>query len=325
MSNNKKKHPLLMAAGLALGCMAGYNYSESRKATANNINHNEECRIYNGRFGNISYKHYGSGSPMLLIPGLNPAASMAEWIPAAKALSRHHSVYIIDLPGCGFSDKRSLEYTAYMYALAINDFVHNRICRSHDAMQICAVASSASAPLLICAASLNASLYSNICLVNPKTIESCYCNPTTNPTLVKLERLVCNTPIVGSFIYNVHYSRNNILSRINTDNPSLTEEAREELADSMYEASHIGGFTSKFLFSSIMGNLLSMDISRIISKLTVDTCIIAGADNKQVKSKLSTFDNDKENISTIMLDGINTPQLECPDRLAAIINELITD
>lgn len=231
MSNNKKKHPLLLAAGLALGCMAGYNCSETRKATANNVNHKEDCRIYNGRFGSISYKHYGSGKPVLLIHELNPVASMAEWMPTAATLSDNHSVYIIDLPGCGFSDKSSLEYSAYMYALAINDFVHNRICRSHDGDGICAVASSASAPLLICAASLNASLYSNICLVNPQTIENCCCNPTTNPTLVKLERLICSTPIIGSFIYNVYYNRKNIFSRISANNPNLTDDDKEKLAD----------------------------------------------------------------------------------------------
>lgn len=324
MSKKKNEHPLLLAAGLALGCMAAYNCSESKKATANNVNHKEECRIYSGRFGNISYKHYGSGKPVLLIHDLNPASGMTEWAPTAKALSESHSVYIIDLPGCGFSDKSSLEYSAYMYALAINDFVHNRICRSHDVDGICAVASSASSPLLVCAASLDASLYSNICLINPQTIENCYCNPTTNPSLVKLERIVCNTPIVGSFIYNLHYSRNNILSRISADNPYLTDEAKEELADSMYEASHLGGYTSKFLFSSIMGNLLSLDINRMLDKLTTRTCIIAGSDNKKVKNKLSTFDKDKDNISTIILDDINNPQLECPERLATILNELIT-
>lgn len=93
----------------------------------------------------------------------------------------------------------------------------------------------------------------------------------------------------------------------------------------MYESSHIGGYTSKFLFSSIMGNLLSIDVNRMMNKLTSSTFIIAGAGNRQVKKKLFTFDIDKENISTIMLDDINNPQLECPDRLAAILNEIITN
>lgn len=319
---NNKKHPVLFATGLVLGCMAAYNYNENKKATSNNVNKKEDCRIYNGRFGDISYKHYGSGSPILLIHSLSPASGMAEWMPTAKLLSEEHSVYVLDLPGCGFSDKNNLEYSAYMYALAINDFVHNRICRHHDDYGISAIAASTAAPLLICAAALNASLYKELYLVNPQTMDKCYCNPTTKSSLVKLERLVCMTPVIGSFIYNCHYSRENILSRLSADNPSLSDEALEELTDCMYEASHTGGFSSKFLFSSITGNLLGMDVSRMLSRLTVCTCIIAGGDNKQVKSCLSTFDCEKDNISTIILEDINNPQLECPDRLANIINRL---
>ena len=93
MSHNKNKHPFLKMTALALGCMAVYNTYEYNKATSGNHNHREECRVYTGRFGDIYYKHYGSGSPVLLLHTLEPSANMSEWIAAATELGKSHSVY----------------------------------------------------------------------------------------------------------------------------------------------------------------------------------------------------------------------------------------
>mgnify|MGYP002763180406 FL=1 len=318
--NKKKKHPLLRAAGIALGCMAVYNTYEYKKATSGDANHREDCRVYTGRFGDISYKHYGSGTPVLLIHSLDPAANMSEWIPTALELSKNNSVYVIDLPGCGFSDKSTVNYSVYMYALAINDFVKNRICRSHETSGIHAVASAASAPLLLSAAVLMPNLYSAISFINPINMENAYCNPSTNPYIVKGLRAVYNTPVIGSFIYNTQYNRKAIhdaLSRI----PGLEVEEKEKLTDSMYEAAHTGGYYGRFLYSSIHGNLLNVDIKRMLDKLSTPLLIVNGSDNKPAKKSLSTFDRENENISTIILEDINTPQYECPNKLADILNK----
>ena len=320
MNHKKKKHSLLRAAGLALGCMAAYNTYEYKKATSGNANHREECRVYTGRFGSISYKHYGSGSPVLLIHALDPSANMSEWLSTATALAKTNSVYVIDLPGCGFSDKNTVDYSVYMYALAINDFVRNRICRSHDNTGIHAVASTTSASLLLSAAVLMPKLYSGLSFVNPIGVENSYCNPSTNPYIVKGFRAVYNTPVIGSFIYNIRYNRKAIseaVARI----PDMDDEEREQLTSSMYEAAHTGGYYGRFLYSSIHGNLLNVDISRMLDKLTTPVFIVTGSDNKLAKKSLSTFDIDNENISTIILEDINMPQYECPEKLADILNK----
>lgn len=320
MGHKKNKHPLLSAAGLALGCMAVYNTYEYKKATAGNINHREECRVYTGRFGDILYRHYGSGSPVLLIHSLDPSANMSEWIPTATVLAKSHSVYVIDLPGCGFSDKNTLDYSIYMYALAINEFVKNRICRRHETDGIEAIASSASAAILICASVLMPKLYAGLGFINPQPMESTYCNPSTNPLIVKSFRTIYNTPVIGSFIYNMNYSRKSILNNLSRIS-GLDDSYKEELADSMYEAAHTGGYYGRFLFASIHGNLLNMDIRRMLDKLDTPVLIITGSANKAARKALSTFDIEKENISTILLEDINTPQLECPERLADILEK----
>lgn len=320
MSHKKNKHPLLKAAGLALGCMAVYNTCEYKKATSGNVNHREDCRIYSGRFGDIYYKHYGSGSPVLLLHSLEPSANMTEWLSTATSLSETHSVYVIDLPGCGFSDKSVIDYSIYMYALAVNDFIKNRICRHHDNISgIHAAAISTSASILICGALVNPKLYSGLAFINPQTMESTYCNPSTRPEFAKALRAVYNTPVIGSFMYNLRYSRSAILDRL-SHIEGLDDTAKNKLADSMYESAHTGGHCGRFLLGSIHGNLLNTDTKHMLEKLQIPVLVVTGTADRHSKKALSAFDLDKENISSITLEGISAPQLECPDKLALALN-----
>ena len=319
MSNNKNKHPFLKAAGLALGCMAVYNTLEYKKATSGNNNHLEDCRMYTGRFGDIYYKHYGKGTPVILLHALDPSANMTEWLPTATKLAASHSVYVIDLPGCGFSDKNIVDYSIYMYAMAVNDFIQTRICRSHTPSSgIYAAATSTSAAILICGALLKPELYAGLAFVNPQTMESTYCNASTRPEFAKALRAVYNTPVIGSFMYNLEYNKNAILERLSKI-PGLDGTERDKLADSMYEAAHTGGFYGRFLLASIHGNLLNSDIKRMLLKLSTPVLIVTGTANKQAKKALSTFDMDKDNISSVLFEDISAPQLECPDKLAAAL------
>lgn len=320
MSHKKNKHPLLKAAGLALGCMAVYNTCEYKKATSGNVNHREECRIYSGRFGDIYYKHYGSGSPVLLLHSLDPSANMSEWISTALELAKSHSVYVIDLPGCGFSDKSVLDYSIYMYALAVNDFIKNRICRHHDsASGIYAAAASTSAAILICGSLIAPKLYSGLAFVNPQSMENTYCNASTRLEFAKALRAVYNTPVIGSFLYNLQYSRKAIMDRL-AGMEGLDDAAKNKLADSMYEAAHTGGHYGRFLLGSIHGNLLNTDTKHMLEKLQIPVLVVTGTEDRQAKKALSAFDLDRENISSITLEGISAPQLECPDKLALALN-----
>ena len=320
MSHNKNKHPFLKMTALALGCMAVYNTYEYNKATSGNHNHREECRVYTGRFGDIYYKHYGSGSPVLLLHTLEPSANMSEWIAAATELGKSHSVYVIDLPGCGFSDKSTIDYSIYMYALAVNDFVKNRILRHHDtATGIHAAAISTSSAILTCAALTAPKLYSGLSFINPQAMETTYCNPSTKPVFAKCIRAVYNTPVIGSFMYNLKYNRAAIMDRLSKVS-GLEVAQKNELADSMYEAAHTGGYYGRFLLASIHGNLLNSDIARMLSKLSTPILIVTGSADRQAKKALPAFDIDKENISSVILEDISAPQLECPDKLARILN-----
>ena len=77
------------------------SFSSSLKEMLDITNKN----YYNWRFGNIYYTKRGKGKPILLIHDLMPGGSAYEWSKVERELSTQYTVYAVDLPGCGRSEK----------------------------------------------------------------------------------------------------------------------------------------------------------------------------------------------------------------------------
>lgn len=75
---------------------------------------------------NFLYKK-GSGSPVLLIHDMLPGACGYEWNRIEEELAMEHTVYTIDLLGCGRSEKPGMTYTNFVYVQVICDFIRNVI------------------------------------------------------------------------------------------------------------------------------------------------------------------------------------------------------
>ena len=102
MKERNKK--LLKGAGiaaLAAGTIYGVNRLVFFISTMKDILVSKEKSFYNWRFGNIYYSKQGEGKPVLLIHSPESSASDYEWREVTKRLSKDHTVYTIDLPGCG--------------------------------------------------------------------------------------------------------------------------------------------------------------------------------------------------------------------------------
>ena len=87
---------------------------------------------YQWRFGNIFYTKQGSGKPILLIHPLNSGSNELVYRDMIHPLSKHHTVYTMDLIGCGRSDKPKITYTSYLYVQLINDFIKDVIQQKTD-------------------------------------------------------------------------------------------------------------------------------------------------------------------------------------------------
>ena len=90
-------------------------------STADKLINSDEYEYYNWRFGKIAYKKTGEGSPLLLVHNLNVCSTSYEWRNNIEELAKSHTVYTIDLLGCGCSDRPGLTYTNYLYVELITN------------------------------------------------------------------------------------------------------------------------------------------------------------------------------------------------------------
>ena len=106
-----------LAAGMGTAVIATTHIINKfifKYATINNYTfENKSENSYGWKFGNIAYSAYGdkNASPLLLIHDLNAYSSGYEWNNVIQHLSDTHYVYVLDMLGCGHSDKPHITYT----------------------------------------------------------------------------------------------------------------------------------------------------------------------------------------------------------------------
>ena len=116
-----------------------------------------------------------------------------------NTLAKRFHVYVVDLPGCGRSDKNAHEYTNYLYVSFVTSFLRDVVGKP-----AVIVASGMAAAVAVTAAHADPSAVSGIILINPPSTEMLAQVPDQKSTL--LRRLVA-TPIIGECLYHILTSR----------------------------------------------------------------------------------------------------------------------
>ena len=131
----KNGHRLLTLAAL-VGTAAGVIHIANRFIDATSqlkdMLEQPHGKTYDWRFGKIFYTKQGHGTPILLIHDIMPGASGYEWNAIEKQLATEHTVYTIDLLGCGRSEKPDITYTNFVFAQLLCDFAKNVIREETD-------------------------------------------------------------------------------------------------------------------------------------------------------------------------------------------------
>jgi pimeloyl-ACP methyl ester carboxylesterase len=88
--------------------------------------------------GKVSYyvDLQGKGKPLVLIHSINAAASAYEMRPLFMAYQDKRPVYALDLPGFGFSDRSSREYSPAFYAAVIAEFLETQVKKAADVVAL---------------------------------------------------------------------------------------------------------------------------------------------------------------------------------------------
>ena len=223
---------------------------------------------YKWKFGNIYYTKQGNGSNLLLIHDWSCYSSSIAWDQVVEELSAFYTVYTIDLLGCGHSDKPNITYTSYMYVQLINDFIKDVIKGNTDI-----VATGISGAFVIGACQNNSSMINRIILVNPENMEKLSKSPSK---ISKAWAKIINTPVFGTFLYNIMTKKEEIKKLFYDEYYFNKNNVDEFLLDLYYKNAHTSHADCKYLYSSMIGRYITMNVAHCLKSINNSIFIIAG-------------------------------------------------
>ena len=223
---------------------------------------------YHWRFGDIYYTRKGKGSPILLIHDMLPGGSGYEWSRIEDDLALEHTVYNIDLPGCGRSEKPGMTYTNYVYVQSICDFIKNVIGEKTDV-----IVSGYSGSFVIMACRNEEKLFNKIMMVNPVSPGVLKQMPTKKD---KIFRKCLEVPVFGTLVYHMVVSRAAINNEFIENFAFDPFHPLRDLQDAYYEAAHKGGCYAKNVYANKISKYMNIDITRALKEIDNSLYIVEG-------------------------------------------------
>ncbi|WP_029066767.1 alpha/beta fold hydrolase [Lachnobacterium bovis] len=304
----------LFFSTLAIASIEGYNKYISYKSNEELKDSSVDGDFYDYKYGNVYYTKRGHGDPILLIHDLNPMSSSKEWEKLSHALENKYTVYTIDLLGCGLSDRPNLTYTNYFFVQLISSFIKN-IINSETIV----VASHFSSTFVAMANKLEPDLFKQIYLINPvspmQTIGKI-------SYLEKLKKKFINTPVLGTFIYNITFSKKNIINAFKLGYFYDYTKVDSNLIDVFHSNSHYDNSAGKYLYSSMISNYLDANLGLAFDNSKTPTTIISSRNNFEANELFNNLTRNVENIDLITLSNCKLlPHWENPMKIVKLINK----
>ncbi len=307
---------LLFTLGASIAGIYTYNKFIEETASQKNLLSDKDGEYYNWKYGNVFYTKEGIGSPVLLVHDTDSAASSVEWNKIYSRLIKNHTVYAIDLLGCGRSDKPALEYTNYLYVQMIQSFVKDII---QDKTTV--VASNMSASFIIMANHMDDTLFDKMILINPVSLKQLDVIPDK---LSKTKKTIIQLPFAGTFVYNIMNNMQHIDESFRTryiDKPQLISSSMEDI---YYEAAHKNGSNGRYLYSSLLGNYVNNSISHAVKSISTPTLIIGSAEMKKYANTLNDYHKLNEQLEIKKItSGSLYPHMEIPEKINSLIEDYI--
>ena len=248
-----------------------------------------------------------------MIHDLNVYSSAYEWEKTIDKLSQNHTVYAIDLLGCGRSEKPRITYTNYLYVQLISDFIKNVI---HEKTDIMASGYSSSFSLLAC--HNESSLFGKLILINPPSLSDLNKIPGKRS---KLYKFLLELPVFGTLVYNMITCQSNVQLLFTEKYLFNPFNATPEMIDTYYESAHKSFSNSKFLLSSMIGCYTNNSISHALKEINQSILLVSGqaeADSQEIASSYAEINPSIE--TCVVKRSKHLPQLEVPQLFLDTIN-----
>ncbi|MCP2015133.1 pimeloyl-ACP methyl ester carboxylesterase [Deinococcus sp. HSC-46F16] len=237
-----------------------------------------ERRTLEGRAGRLNMYVAGSGAPLLLIHGVNAAASAYEVRPLFEHYRATRRVYALDLPGFGFSERSDREYTPRLMTDAIHAALDEIARESGEPVD--ALALSLGGEFLARAAAERPDRFRSVALVTPtgfgKT-EQFYGPLGSTRGRPGLKRAY-EHPLLGQAFYDALASAPSLRFFLKQTFGSYAA-VDEGLLRYDYPTSHVPG-ARHAPFSFISGLLFSADIDRVYEVLSMPVWLAYGTNDR---------------------------------------------
>lgn len=318
--NRKTFKKAVAASSLTFGLLTGLQYINlcaNIRATSKNLLKTQSGEFYQWKGLSIYYTKKGtSGSPVILLHDLTPSSSSVEWEGLEDLLSKNHRVYSLDLPGCGRSDKPELLYSNIYYVQFLKDFIKDRICEKSFV-----VASGFSSSFALLSGVYDSSKFSGMLFINPPSLVNVSQIPTIKSKIVKQ---LYDLPLIGTFIYNMQYSRQMIEYCFTEKYLHNVFLVNDKLIDSYYESAHLANEYGKHLQASICGKYLNIDLEHALKSTKIHTDILIGTaiQDKDFVSRTWKYFNPDINIYKVA-EAKKFPHFDEPELTASFIEKSI--
>ena len=306
------KHFFLLTA-LAAGTVHCTNRFISMSADLKNILKSESGNYYDWKNGKIYYTKRGTGTPLLLIHDLSPESSSYEWCKVIRKLEKTHTVYTLDLLGCGRSAKPYLTYTNYLYVQLITDFIQNVIEAKPDV-----IATNESISFVLLADNMNKDLIRSIISINPPAVKDFH---ITTDKYAAVKKVLMELPIIGTLLYNIRFRNEAVANNFKQQYFEKPQLVSPKLIDAYYEAAHMDLSHGKYLMASMDANYTKNSIEHALEKLETPFFIIQSRNEKDAFSITDSYCKRNPKTETVYLSNCKKyPQLEIPDKLVETLN-----
>ncbi|MEA5082789.1 MAG: alpha/beta fold hydrolase [Lachnospiraceae bacterium] len=259
---------IIGALGASVGSLAAINKGIFALAKGHNSEF-ENGEYYKWKYGQVHYKKNGVGKPVVLLHGLTIGASHCEFAKNIDALSQKYTVYALDLPGFGYSDKPKITYTAFTYASFINDFITEIV--GEPCMVI---ASNGSGMFATITAKLFSQNITRLTLISPNGISD---EMAKNSDFY--HRTMLELPLHGTTVYNYLASRKIIKQFLLTDGFYSPENVDKAAIDAFYYPAHGTSSDARYAYASFATKYMNMDIKGYFENLKMPICIIWGEEH----------------------------------------------
>ena len=261
----------LAVLGATCAAMEVYNRISYSKVKKLENTLNGEARFHNTVFGQMFYVKKGVGPSLLLIHDTNIGSSSFIFRKNFDELSSNFTVYAIDLPGFGKSEKRPLTYTSDVYTYAIKNFVDEVI----GGKCLC-IASGMSSAYAMQIEYEDNETFEKIIAISPTGVF----NKADSPNNIsKIKTKAFSTPIVGSFAYNILSSKPSLKKHMKDSIYYNKDLASSYVVNHYNNSSKQDASLAKYAPASLIGGYMNQSIAEALTNIDIPILVVWGANS----------------------------------------------